>query len=91
MLLTAKGITKSFSGVPALRDGRLNLRAGSIHALCGGNGAGKSTFLNIITGILRKDEGTIVYKGTQVDFHCRRSRSTPVFRSLRRNSVRCET
>jgi putative xylitol transport system ATP-binding protein len=69
MLLAAKEITKSFSGVPALRDGRLNLRAGSIHALCGGNGAGKSTFLNIITGILRKDSGTIVYKGKQVDFH----------------------
>ena len=44
MLLSAKEITKAFSGVPALRDGRLNLRAGSIHALCGGNGAGKSTF-----------------------------------------------
>ena len=69
MLLSAKEITKAFSGVPALRDGRLNLRAGSIHALCGGNGAGKSTFLNIITGILRKDSGTIVYKGQERDFH----------------------
>jgi putative xylitol transport system ATP-binding protein len=67
--LSAKGITKSFSGVPALRDGRLQLRAGSIHALCGGNGAGKSTFLNIITGILRKDSGTIIYKGSERDFH----------------------
>jgi len=69
LLLSAKGITKSFSGVPALRDGRLQLRAGSIHALCGGNGAGKSTFLNIITGILRKDSGTIIYKGSERDFH----------------------
>ncbi len=69
LLLSAKGITKSFSGVPALRDGRLQLHAGSIHALCGGNGAGKSTFLNIITGILRKDGGTIVYKGSERDFH----------------------
>ena len=69
MLLSAKEITKSFSGVPALRDGRLDLRSGSIHALCGGNGAGKSTFLNIITGILRKDGGTIVYKGSERDFH----------------------
>jgi putative xylitol transport system ATP-binding protein len=68
MLLSAKEITKSFSGVPALRDGRLDLRAGSIHALCGGNGAGKSTFLNIITGILRKDSGSIVYKDSERDF-----------------------
>ena len=69
MLLTAQKITKSFNGVPALRDGRLHLQAGSIHALCGGNGAGKSTFLNIITGILRKDGGTIRYKGSERDFH----------------------
>ena len=69
MLLSAKEITKSFSGVPALRDGRLDLRVGSIHALCGGNGAGKSTFLNIITGILRKESGTIMHKGIERDFH----------------------
>ena len=69
LLLEASEITKTFSGVPALRDGRINLRAGSIHALCGGNGAGKSTFLNIITGILRKDSGKIFYKGNEVDFH----------------------
>jgi putative xylitol transport system ATP-binding protein len=69
LLLHAHEVTKAFSGVPALRDGRINLRAGSIHALCGGNGAGKSTFLNIITGILRKDGGKILYKGKEVDFH----------------------
>lgn len=47
------------STVPALRDGRLELHAGSVHALCGGNGAGKSTFLNILMGILQRDSGSI--------------------------------
>ena len=75
LLLSAKGITKSFSGVPALRDGRLQLRAGSIHALCGGSGAGKSTFLNIITGILRKDSGTIIYKAVSATSMLQKNRS----------------
>ncbi len=68
-LLRARGIAKAFSGVPALSDGRLDLQAGSIHALCGGNGAGKSTFLNIVTGLLRRDAGTIDFRGKAVDFH----------------------
>ncbi|MBE7158333.1 MAG: sugar ABC transporter ATP-binding protein, partial [Rhodospirillales bacterium] len=67
-MLQARGISKAFSGVPALSNGQLDLRAGSIHALCGGNGAGKSTFLNIVTGIIRRDKGTIRLKGREVDF-----------------------
>jgi putative xylitol transport system ATP-binding protein len=67
-LLHAEGIAKSFSGVPALRDGRLTLERGSVHALCGGNGAGKSTFLNVVMGLLRRDGGTIRVDGQPVDF-----------------------
>ena len=67
-LVLAKGVTKSFNGVPALRDGRLELHAGSVHALCGGNGAGKSTFLNILMGILQRDAGSIQVKGQEVHF-----------------------
>ena len=68
LLLMAEGVAKSFSGVPALRDGRLNLRPGSVHALCGGNGAGKSTFLNILMGILQRDRGAIRVGGKEVLF-----------------------
>ena len=67
-LISAEGVAKRFNGVPALKDGRLSLRAGSVHALCGGNGAGKSTFLNILMGILRRDAGTIRVRGADVDF-----------------------
>lgn len=69
VLLQAECVIKAFHGVPALRNGQLSLRAGSVHALCGGNGAGKSTFLNIIMGVLRCDEGDIRIKGVSVDFH----------------------
>jgi putative xylitol transport system ATP-binding protein len=67
-LLEAHGLQKSFDGVPALEDGRLSLRRGSVHALCGGNGAGKSTFLSIVMGIIRRDAGRIVLNGREVDF-----------------------
>ncbi len=68
MLLRARGVAKSYNGVPALRDGRLDLRAGSIHALCGGNGAGKSTFINIVMGLADRDAGEILIDGRPVRF-----------------------
>lgn len=67
-LVCAKNVAKSFNGVPALRNGCLELRSGSVHALCGGNGAGKSTFLNILMGILQRDAGSIRVKGQEVNF-----------------------
>ena len=68
-LLKVEGLRKSFGGVAALRDGRFELEAGSVHALCGGNGAGKSTFLTILMGIQKRDGGTIWRRGQPVDFN----------------------
>lgn len=68
-LLEADHVAKAFHGVPALKEGHLRLKPGTVHALCGGNGAGKSTFLNIVMGLLRRDSGEIVVKGKSVDFH----------------------
>lgn len=68
LLLQAEHVAKAYAGIPALRDGRLSLRAGSVHALCGGNGAGKSTFLSILMGITPRDAGSIVLNGKPVQF-----------------------
>ncbi|WP_026791748.1 sugar ABC transporter ATP-binding protein [Pleomorphomonas oryzae] len=68
LLLEVEGLKKSFGGVAALSDGRLELRAGSVHALCGGNGAGKSTFLKILMGIYKRDGGVIRRRGAEVDY-----------------------
>jgi len=68
LLVEAEGVTKSFNGVPALHNGTFRLARGSVHALCGGNGAGKSTFLNILMGILQRDGGSVRVSGKEVDF-----------------------
>ncbi len=68
VLLEVAGLSKSFSGVPALRNGQFRLQRGSVHALCGGNGAGKSTFLKIVMGIQPRDAGTIRRNGREVAF-----------------------
>lgn len=58
------GVDKAFSGVPALRQARLEMAAGEVHALIGQNGAGKSTLIKILTGVYRKDRGDIRFDGS---------------------------
>lgn len=67
-LLEVTGLKKSFGGVVALKSVDFCLMPGSVHALCGGNGAGKSTFLSIIMGIISRDAGQLKCKGKLVDF-----------------------
>ena len=50
-ILELKGITKIFPGVKALDNVHFQLKQGEIHALMGENGAGKSTFIKVITGV----------------------------------------
>ena len=68
VILTMKGIDKSFPGVHALDHVDLEIKKGEVHALMGENGAGKSTLMKVLTGIYSKDEGTITYEGKEVEF-----------------------
>ena len=68
VILTMKGIDKSFPGVHALDHVDLEVRKGEVLALMGENGAGKSTLMKVLTGIYKKDEGTITYEGKEVEF-----------------------
>lgn len=68
VILTMNGIDKSFPGVHALDHVNLEVKKGEVHALMGENGAGKSTLMKVLTGIYKKDEGTIIYEGKEVEF-----------------------
>lgn len=65
-LLAVSGLEKSFPGVKALKDGRLTLEPGEIHALLGENGAGKSTLLKVLSGAHQADAGQIKVDDTPV-------------------------
>lgn len=67
-ILELKGITKIFPGVRALDSVHFQLKKGEIHALMGENGAGKSTFIKVITGVHKAEEGEMYLNGTKVDF-----------------------
>mgnify|MGYP002546155505 CR=1 FL=1 len=81
VLFRAKGICKSFPGVKALQNVNFDLKAGEVHALLGENGAGKSTFIKILGGNYRPDEGTIEIDGetvTQMSIHESRARGISI-------------
>lgn len=67
-ILELNGITKIFPGVKALNQVKFQLRHGEIHALMGENGAGKSTFIKVITGVHKAEEGEMYLDGKKVDF-----------------------
>ena len=67
-LLEMKDICKQFPGVKALDNAQLKLRPGTVHALMGENGAGKSTLMKCLFGIYKKDSGTILMEGKEVNF-----------------------
>lgn len=66
-ILELKGITKIFPGVKALDNVHFQLKQGEIHALMGENGAGKSTFIKVITGVHQAEEGEIFINGEKVE------------------------
>lgn len=77
-LLRVEGVRKAFGQVVALKNAQFSLKRGSIHALCGGNGAGKSTFLSILMGFIRPDAGKSMSKANAVSFISRSKPCTPV-------------
>jgi inositol transport system ATP-binding protein len=65
-LLEACHISKSFAGIQVLNDVSFQLRPGEVHALMGENGAGKSTFAKVLSGLHRPDHGEVFVQGRNV-------------------------
>lgn len=68
MKIEMKGINKAFGSNQVLHDAGFVLEDGEVHALMGENGAGKSTLMKILTGVYKKDAGTITIDGKEVNF-----------------------
>jgi branched-chain amino acid transport system ATP-binding protein len=64
--LEARALSKSFGALHVIRNVELSLASGERRALIGPNGAGKTTLINLLTGRLRLDSGTILMDGTDI-------------------------
>ncbi len=60
-ILTVKNLSKRFGQTQVLNNIKLSLGLGEIYAIIGPNGAGKTTLFNLITGVIQKDEGEVLY------------------------------
>ncbi len=65
-LLEARGISKHFGGLAALRDLDLDIEKGTIASLIGPNGAGKTTFFNMVSGIYKPTSGHMFLDGKEI-------------------------
>src|SRR2546426_4987506 len=66
MLLETRHLAKNFGGVHAVEDLALRLEPGQAFGLIGPNGAGKTTLINLISGHLRADGGSVLLDGAAV-------------------------
>ncbi|HNC07036.1 MAG TPA: ATP-binding cassette domain-containing protein, partial [Solirubrobacterales bacterium] len=67
-LVEIKGLKKTFGHVEALRGVDLEIAEGEVHALVGDNGAGKSTVVKTLSGVITPDEGELRVRGQRYEF-----------------------
>jgi branched-chain amino acid transport system ATP-binding protein len=65
-ILETKGLSKTFGAVTAAADINVVINEGEIVGVIGSNGAGKTTFINMVTGYLKPSEGTILYRNRNI-------------------------
>ena len=67
-MLEARGLTKYYSAIPAVRDVSFRVGAGAILGILGPNGSGKSTAVSIVTGLLEPSGGAVTYNGRNIRY-----------------------
>jgi branched-chain amino acid transport system ATP-binding protein len=65
-LLRAEGLSRSFGSLRAVNDVSMAIAPGELRALIGANGAGKTTFFNLLSGFLPPSSGRIVFDGQDI-------------------------
>ncbi len=66
-MLELRSVSKSYSGIPAVKDVSFIARAGEVTGYLGPNGSGKSTTLKMITGLIDPSEGQILFRGQPIE------------------------
>ncbi|GAA0912902.1 ABC transporter ATP-binding protein [Nonomuraea longicatena] len=66
MTLTTEGLTKTFGGVRAVSGANVAIKEGRVNGLIGPNGSGKTTFFNLVTGLIRPDSGRVLHQGRDI-------------------------
>lgn len=66
IILETKNLEKSFGAVYAAKDINIKIHAGEVMGVIGSNGAGKTTFVNMVTGYLKPSAGEILYRGKNI-------------------------
>ena len=66
LMLEARGLTKFYSAIPAVRDLSFTLCPGGVLGLLGPNGSGKSTTVSILTGLLEQSGGSVMLDGSDI-------------------------
>src|SRR5215212_5135275 len=65
-MLEARGVTKFYSAIPAVRNVNFTVRPGGVLGLLGPNGSGKSTTVSIVTGLLEPSGGQVFFNGEDI-------------------------
>jgi branched-chain amino acid transport system permease protein len=66
VLLSVRGLTKTFGGLRAVDDASFDVRRGEILGIIGPNGAGKTTLFNLMNGLIPPDDGAVSFKGEAI-------------------------
>ncbi len=66
-MLEVRGVTKLYSGIPAVTEISFSALAGEVTGYLGPNGSGKSTTIKMITGLIEPSEGEILFRGQPID------------------------
>jgi branched-chain amino acid transport system permease protein len=66
IVLSVRGLSKHFGGLKAVDNVDIDVRRGGVHALIGPNGSGKTTTLNVLSGLYKATSGTVTLDGTDI-------------------------
>jgi branched-chain amino acid transport system ATP-binding protein len=75
VILSTSGLTKNFGGLVAVNNVSLDVERGSVKAIIGPNGSGKTTFFNLITGVFPPSGGRICFQGRDITRHSMHQRT----------------